>query len=236
METLSKNKIKWARSLRLKKNRDKEGCFIVEGQKMVLEIKQNHPELIEFICTTEPIENLDFFSISEHDMKSLTSFSTPSSYLAVVKKPEFDGMPSNLTLVVDGVQDPGNLGTIIRTADWFGVNNIVCSNETTDAYNTKTIQATMGSIFHVKIVYTDLVDYLNTVNIPVYGALMDGVDLNKTEIPDKAILIVGNEGNGITAKVIEQINHPIHITGKGKAESLNVAVATGILLAAFSGS
>jgi TrmH family RNA methyltransferase len=154
--------------------------------------------------------------------------------MAVVKQPQFDAPPSNWILAVDGVQDPGNLGTIIRTADWFGINTIVCSHETVDCFNPKVIQSTMGSIFRVHLDYTNLEEFLNQSELPIFGALMEGESVFNSSIPESGILVMGNEGNGISENLLPLINHPIHIPGRGQAESLNVAVATGILLGQLS--
>jgi len=232
MDALSKNKIKWIRSLRLKKNRDAEGLFIVEGTKMVQEILNGDIAEIEYLVTTD--ESFDSQMIAlltdASTMKSISGLSTPGSLLAVVRKPEFQIESISWTLALDGVQDPGNMGTIIRTADWFGIKEIVCSHNTVDCFNPKVIQSTMGSIFRVNVKYQDLKEYFDTDSRPVYGALLEGENMNFINSPKEGILLMGNEGNGISSELIDTISHPIHIPGKGAAESLNVAVATGVLL------
>lgn len=232
METLSKNKIKWIRSLRLKKNREKENCFIVEGDKMVQEILQDQAESVICYVSTGPIST----SVRETyvcDSKSMTMISqlkTASHHLVVVKKPEFNSVHPKITLVIDGVQDPGNIGTIIRTADWFGIDNIVCSHETVDIYNSKVVQSTMGSLFRIPITYNDIADYLTNDTRPKYGALLSGSSITTMKFEEKAIIVVGNEGNGISSDIEKLIDKAVLIPGFGKAESLNVSVATGILL------
>lgn len=232
MDALSKNKIKWIRSLRLKKNRDAEGLFVVEGTKIVQEIIANWPSKIECLVTTDtsiPSE-LKQYETDASTMKSLTSLKTPSSALAVVQKPTFTDNDTGWTLALDGIQDPGNLGTIIRTADWFGVSKIICSHNTVDCFNTKVIQSTMGSIFRVPIFYLDLEATLSNSSKTVYGALLEGENMHSFEPSEEGVLLFGNEGNGISTTLIPSISHPVHIPGKGGAESLNVAVAAGILM------
>lgn len=233
MDALSKNKIKWIRSLRLKKNRDAEGLFVVEGTKMVQEILATQLSLVECLVTTD--ESTDSEAVTYltdiATMKSISGLSTPSSLLAVVRKPEFTDSKSSWTLALDGVQDPGNMGTIIRTADWFGITEIVCSQNTVDCFNPKVIQSTMGSIFRVRVKYEKLADYLDADDRPVFGALLEGENMHSVEAPERGILLMGNEGNGISESLVNSITHPIHIPGKGGAESLNVSIATGILLA-----
>lgn len=232
MDALSKNKFKWIRSLRLKKNREAEGVFIVEGTKMVQEILTNANADIQCLVTTDAhIEpRADLYVTDAASMKSLSGLSTPSSLLAVVRQPAFSELSSNWTLALDGIQDPGNMGTIIRTADWFGIQEIVCSLNTVDCFNPKVVQATMGSIFRVNVRYQHLETYLTSESRPVFGALLEGENMHSIQLPEKGILLMGNEGKGISEALLETISHPIHIPGRGGAESLNVSVATGILL------
>lgn len=233
MEKLSKNKIKWIRSLRLKKNRDLESIFVVEGDKMVKEIIAQWSDQIVCLCTIDESFKSSFetYYVDEQTMKELSTLYTSSNLLAVVKKPNYEEKEASFILAIDGVQDPGNFGTIIRTADWFGVDQIVCSRETVDVFNSKVIQSSMGSLFRIPVVYTDLSDYLAETKLPIYGALLDGKNMYETELSSKCITLMGNEGNGISKELHTFITHPILIPGKGKAESLNVAVATGIILA-----
>ncbi|MFT5859046.1 MAG: TrmH family RNA methyltransferase [Flavobacteriaceae bacterium] len=234
VEPLSKNKIKLIRSLRLKKNRDSEGLFMVEGEKMVSEIIRENPASIEFICTSE--SNAIFnraYHTDERSMKEISNLSTPPSLIAIVRKTEINESAGSFILALDGIQDPGNMGTIIRTADWFGVDRIICSKETVDCYNSKVIQASMGSIFRVPVDYVDLNAYLKDTELPVFGALLDGEDLYKTTIQQSAIILIGNEGNGISDQLRAHVDRPILIPNYGKGESLNASIATGILLAEF---
>lgn len=234
MENLSKNKIKLIRSLRLKKNRDAEQLFIVEGEKIIDELIANSPEMIEFICTTQPSFSFDRCYLTDaRGMKEISQLTTPGEVLAVVRFLPDSDQKSDLVLVLDGIQDPGNLGTIIRTADWFGISKIVCSHDTVDCYNPKVVQATMGSLFRISIEYKDLSAYLSKTELPIYGALLDGVDLYATPLEKKAVLVIGNEGKGISDEVRPLVTKPIFIPKYGEAESLNAAMATGIILAEY---
>ena len=236
MDALSKNKIKWIRSLRLKKNRDAEALFIVEGTKMVQEILDGDFAHVECLVTTD--ESFDSMSLAFHTdvstMKSISGLSTPGTLLAVIRKPELKTEEVGWTLALDGVQDPGNMGTIIRTADWFGIKEIICSQNTVDCFNPKVIQSTMGSIFRVNVRYENLEEYFDKESRPIYGALLEGENMHTITPPKEGILLMGNEGSGISSELIAAISHPIHSPGSGGAESLNVAVATGILLSKLS--
>ncbi len=234
MEPLSKNKVKLIRSLRLKKNRDSEGLFVVEGDKMVREIISTRSDLIEFICTTTDEDfELKTYHTDYRTIKDLSTLSSPSPLLAIVKRIDLPESSDGLILALDGIQDPGNMGTIIRTADWFGVNQIICSKGTVDCYNPKVIQATMGSIFRMRIDYLNLKDYFNKTQLPIYGALLNGENMYETTLAKDAILLIGNEGSGISNELTPSINHPILIPQHGQAESLNASIATAIILAEF---
>lgn len=235
VETLSKNKIKWIKSLHLKKNRDNEGIFIVEGDKMVSELIEFWSEYIDFICTSDCNFrfNGQLFITDEKTIKEIGSLKTPNKFLAVVKKPNLKPKKEKFILALDGIQDPGNFGTIIRTADWFNVDLIVCSKGTVDVYNSKVVQSSMGSIYRVPILYVDLASYLKSSKLPIYGALLEGQNVYKESLPNEAVLIMGNEGYGISDEIQKLIQHKIHIPRFGNAESLNVSVATGILLSEF---
>ena len=240
MSGLSKNKIKWIRSLHLKKNRDEFGLFLVEGEKMVTEALREFPEIIEEVYTSAPLETFDYRGavelISDAELSQLSTLKTPNKTLAVLRKPaKVDtNLSDGLILVLDGVQDPGNMGTILRTADWFGVKMIVCSEDTADIYNPKVIQASMGSMLRMDVKYTVLDTFLSSCQLPIYGALLEGKNVYNSALVRNAVLVMGNEGKGIRPNIQAYINSPIHIPGFGKAESLNVAVATGILLSEFA--
>lgn len=220
----------------MKKNRDKERLFIVEGEKMVFELLKHWSSSIVCICTTE--EELDYsgelFIIDEQVLKEISSLKTPNKYLAVVKIPKLSNDKAEFILAVDGVQDPGNMGTILRTADWFKIDRVICSKETVDIFNPKVIQSSMGSLFRTPVDYLDLNDFVTQSKLPVYGALLEGKNIYTQQLMRKGIIIVGNEGNGITHQLKELIQHPLHIPRLGGAESLNVSIATGIILSEFS--
>lgn len=234
MENLSKNKIKLIRSLRLKKNRDAERLFVVEGEKIINELLTEQANSLEFICSTDNQFNFErSYFTDERTMKEISSLKTPGSLLAIVRFPEKKAGESDLILALDGIQDPGNLGTIIRTAEWFGITSIVCSIDTVDCFNSKVVQATMGSLFRMSIEYTDLAEYLSKTGLPIYGALLDGVDMYTTPLEKRGVLVIGNEGKGISDAIKSFVTKPIFIPKYGEAESLNAAMATGIILAEY---
>lgn len=238
MEKISLQKIKWLRSLRNKKIRDNLSAFVLEGEKIVKELVEQFPEKISFILASEDIyiemglnrfDNAFVGSISEFE--KVTSLNSAPKVIAVASKlDEKEIKTDQRILVLDGIQDPGNLGTIIRTADWFGFDQVVCSENTVDLYNQKVIQASMGSIFRVNVVYRNLPDFLRNLNCPIYGALLQGEDLNSFNSSEILVLVLGSEGKGISNEVLPLVSNPISIIGSGNAESLNVGIATGIFL------
>lgn len=235
-EHLSKTQIKWVRSLQQKKNRDAEGVFVAEGAKCVNDLRKT----FELVLLATP-ENA-----SSVEIEQMSSLRTPQGVIGVFRKP--DPKPcslfnSHLLLALDGVQDPGNLGTIIRTCDWFGIRNILCSRDTTDCYNPKVVQATMGALARVQLHYLDLKEWLlqaHEAGMPIYGTLLEGKNMYEAGAiadKDKGVIIMGNEGNGITPAIRELITHPIRIpsypANAETSESLNVGIATAIVLAEF---
>lgn len=235
MESLSKNKIKWIRSLRLKKNRDTEGLFIIEGEKMVLELIDLWPENISFICTVNPklsVKYLTYYT-NEKTMKQISSLTTPNKLLAVVKKPIPEKKEESFIVMLDDIQDPGNMGTILRTCDWFNVDKIVCSKNTVDIFNTKVIQSSMGSIFRIPVEYCNLSTYLELTTLTIYGALLEGENIYNKKLEREGIIVMGNEGKGISKEIQSYITKTILIPKFGGAESLNVSIATGIILSEF---
>lgn len=239
MEKISKNKIKFLRSLGLKKNRLKENLFLVEGEKIVQEALQYSRQEIQEIYV-EKGSDLNWlndfgnvFEMTSTEASQISSFKSPNKCIALLKYPNVESKNKDFTLVLDQVQDPGNMGTIIRLADWFGVDDIVCSKDTADYLNPKVIQATMGSLFRTQVRYVDLNEYLSQDKRPIYGALLDGENVYNKDLPKKAILVMGNEGNGISTEIQELISDKVLIPRFGQAESLNVANATGILLSEF---
>lgn len=246
METISIQKIKWIKSLHLKKNREKENLFLVEGEKIVNELIQNFPELIRLIvCKSsfaeksvelKAIRKEYVFQANTEEMERISTLNTASTVLAVVEKFQTKAInASKSLLLLDGIQDPGNLGTIIRTADWFGIDQILCSPTTVDLYNSKTLQATMGSFLRVNVHYEDLKPFLIENQEKVYAALMDGIPYQQIPKENVKMILLGNEGKGISPELLPLLKNPLTIPGKGQAESLNVGIACGILLSYFCG-
>jgi TrmH family RNA methyltransferase len=237
---VSKNQIKRITSLHQKKFRNEHQLFIAEGFKVIEELFFSQYEIHEFYTTDITLKLSDKVKpilISKEELKKMSCLKTPNTCLAVFKitapKPiKYEG----LILVLDDVRDPGNLGTIIRMCDWFGVEQLICSEETADVYNPKVIQATMGSIGRVNVIYTSLEHFLKKTNQPIYGAFMDGDVVYETQLPSDAVLIMGNEADGVSASVEALIPKKLSIPRFGKlqkTESLNVATATAILLSEF---
>ena len=239
MTGISANKIKWIRSLHQKKHRDELGLFLIEGEKLVQEALYFLPHAVQFVAHTDEFElkstSIESTLVSPAELTRISSLKSPNKVLAVVKKSNEQKAinSSGLTLVLDGIQDPGNFGTILRIADWFGINDLVCSNDTVEIYNPKVVQSSMGAIYRVNVHYKKLSDWLKSESRPIYGALLQGKNAYKEELMEDAILIMGNEGRGISKDLIPFISHPLTIPAFGQAESLNVAVATGILVSEF---
>lgn len=235
---LSKNQIKLIAQLKQKKYRIQQGFFVVEGLKTIQELLQSNLKL-HALYTTESF-NIDAkheVLISERELKRISFLSTPNKALAIFEIPKPKPVNINgLIVALDAIRDPGNLGTIIRLCDWFGIKDLVCSKETVDCFNPKVVQATMGSITRVNINYVDLVDFLKETDLPVFGAFMDGETIYTKQLPEKGVLVMGNEANGISKPVETLINEKISIPRFGDlqvTESLNVATATAILLSEF---
>lgn len=233
---ITKNQIKFIKSLSLKKNRIKEQLFVAEGEKIVSELLRSDFEIKNIYATKEwKVNNDNITQISNAELQRISNLKSPNKVLVVVqfknhKIIKHDG----ITLVLDEINDPGNLGTIIRMCDWFGVKQIICSKNTVDIFNPKVVQSAMGSVFRVNVNYTDLENYLSDIKTPIYGAFMHGKNLKELKIPKSAHLVMGNEANGISAEINKLITDKVAIKNIGKsAESLNVAVATSILLHVF---
>lgn len=244
---ISKNKIKYIRSLELKKNRNKEGKFVAEGFKVVDDLLALQPaDLIaatgewlrgkHFGAETEVIE------VTDEELKKVSFLQHPQQVLAVFKQTtsgDYSINTSELSLALDGVQDPGNLGTIIRIADWFGITHIYCSQDTADVYNPKVVQATMGSIARVKVEYGDLLGLVESLpaDVPVYGTLLDGDNIYQQKLENHGLIVMGNEGKGISPALAKKVNHKLLIPnfpeGRATADSLNVAIATAITCSEF---
>ena len=236
--SLSKNHLKLITSLSQKKYRHKYKLFVVEGMKVVQEFLNSSYELEILFSTESSFSYLDnFIEVSEQELKKISSLKTPNKVVALFKIPvEKNSNSSGLIVALDAINDPGNLGTIIRLCDWFGVDKLLCSKETVDCYNTKVVQSSMGSLTRVAISYIDLKEYLLSVSIPIFIADMDGDNVYEMKPPTSAVLVMGNEANGISNSIKEIVSTKITIPRYGNSqltESLNVATATAILLSEF---
>ena len=233
---LSKNELKYIQSLCQKKQRSAERLFLAEGVKLAGELLESRYPVKNIYAVEEweaPVTHIPITRISAVELEKISVLQTPNQVLLIAEQQEPGGEPelkNHFTLVLDGIQDPGNLGTIIRIADWFGIDQIIASKDTVELYNPKVIQSTMGSFLRVKIWYRDLETILAKKEVPVYGALLNGESMYTTASPKEGILVIGNESKGIRETILPLINHAITIPRTGKAESLNAAVATGILL------
>ena len=235
---LSNNHQKLITSLSQKKYRQKHQLFIAEGVKVVRELLKSSFELEIIFSTDHEFSSLDcFVKVSDQELKKISSLKTPNKVLALFKIPSQKKINSSgLIVALDTVNDPGNLGTIIRLCDWFGVEQLVCSKDTVDCYNSKVVQATMGSLTRVSISYLNLPEYLQTVSLPIFIADMDGVNIHKAKLPASAVLVMGNEANGVSETLKQLVSNKISIPRYGNSnqvESLNVATATAVLLNEF---
>ena len=262
---ISKNKIKYIRSLELKKNRNKEGKFVAEGFKVVDDLLALQPaDLI--VATSEWLKGkhlaaqTEVIEVTEEELKKVSFLQHPQQVLAVFRQDTgCNKQDSNnsqeeaeeknfgfskintqeLSLALDGVQDPGNLGTIIRIADWFGITHIYCSQDTADVYNPKVVQATMGSIARVKVEYGNLLALVESLpaDVPVYGTLLDGDNIYQQQLENRGLIVMGNEGKGISPALAKKVNRRLLIPnfpeGRATADSLNVAIATAITCSEF---
>lgn len=237
---VSKNQLKFISSLHLKKNRIANHLFLAEGVKVIQELLNSNFEL-DHLYTTEPLFEEVHTSlkslISESDLKKISALTTPNNCLAVFKIPASTAIINKgLILALDDIRDPGNLGTILRLCDWFGISQVVCSEQTVDLYNPKVVQATMGSISRVNVSYVNLKSYLQNSSMPIFGTFMDGSNIYKESLPNDAIVIMGNEANGISPEIENSIKNRLTIPRFGdlqRTESLNVATATAIILSEF---
>ncbi len=231
-----KSQLKYIKSLQQKKYRSSHKRFVAEGIKTVSELLNSGCKAETLMTTEESLSEISGQTtqlISRQQMGVISALKNPSTVLGVFEIPEQVNIAfTDWVLALDSIRDPGNLGTIIRLCDWFGISHLICSQDTVDAYNPKVLQATMGSIARVNLVYTDLPEVLASAPIPVYGAFMDGESVYETELPQKGILVLGNEARGISSEVGKVIRKKIGIPqfGQATAESLNVATATAILL------
>lgn len=238
---LVKSQVKYIQSLSQKKSRDQEGVFIAEGPKIINELLsrpnirlQQLYAVPEWISQQGQMQAGSVIEITAQELERLTQLQTPNQVIGIFKKPEFPEITNyheRLTLMLDTIQDPGNMGTIIRCADWFGIDTIVCSRDSADNFNPKVVQSTMGSISRVRVVYEDLIAFMQqNAAIPAYAATLHGVNLHDLPPIKEGILVIGNESKGIGEELLKHCRHKITIPRKGHAESLNAAVATGIIL------
>lgn len=242
---ISKNKLKWVNSLQRKKIRDREDVFIAEGHKVVGDLLQGGYECVWKAEVGKASDNGEV--VTDDDLRRLSLLETPQDVFAVLRQKHYDWdesvLETGLCLALDGVQNPGNVGTILRIADWFGVEHVLCSHGCADVYNPKTVQATMGALAHVKVHYVDLPAVLKSVrehsDVPVLGTFLDGKSIYATEsLPEsvgRGIIVMGNEGNGISSEVGELVTHrlliPNYPEGRATTDSLNVAIATAVVCA-----
>lgn len=237
---LNKRTIQFLKSLKDKSIRNSEGYFLAEGSKTVAEILASNLQIEAIFATSDWCNifpkyknNTKLFLCTQKEIEQISSLKSTRDVVIQVKIPHkkliTSNLNENLTLVLDEIQDPGNLGTMIRIADWYGIKNIICSLNSVDCYNNKCIQATMGSIARVEVFYCDLIPFLENNTLPVYGAFMDGENITTTKIEKNALVIIGNEGKGINPNLHQFITKKISIKRFGQAESLNAAIATAII-------
>ncbi|WP_426668324.1 TrmH family RNA methyltransferase [Mucilaginibacter sp. McL0603] len=237
---LSKSQINLLKSLQHKKFRREHGLFLVEGHKSIAEFI-NSAYQIEAVYHTNAFspkvlklsQKINLCEISVTDLEKISSLKTPQEVIVLLKIPQWpvlkhEQLKGKFSLVLDGIQDPGNLGTIIRIADWFGIENIICSDDTVDVYNPKVVQACMGSLSRVKVHYTSLIGLLGQIKLPIFGALLDGEDIYNTNFGSDGLVVMGNEGNGMRPEIQKLVNKAVTIPRIGGAESLNVAIATAL--------
>lgn len=238
---LSKNQIKIITSLSQKKYRKQHQLFIAEGKKVIEELLPNF-DLEWLFCVGDlNFKNVDknkVYQVTDTEIKKISVLTTATNCLAVFRIPEEreNKELKGLIVALDDIRDPGNLGTIIRLCDWFGIETLLCSEETVDVYNPKVVQATMGSISRVNVIYGNIVEILKTTSLTVFGTFMDGENIYKKELPKEGIIVMGNEANGISAEIEKIVKNKISIPRFGKlqeTESLNVATATAIILSEF---
>lgn len=245
--SLSKNRIKYIRSLELKKHRKEEQVFIAEGTKLVLDLMEVF-DCVTLLCTPDWIKKNastkanEIIEVTEDDLNKISQLKTAQQVFAIFKQPHYeldtDVLKRELCIGLDDIQDPGNLGTIIRLADWFGIENIFCSLNTVEVYNPKVIQATMGAVARVKIHYLALEQLLeNNKEIPIYGTFLEGDNIYQEKLSDNGLILMGNEGNGISDELQKMVSKKLFIpnypTSRQTSESLNVATATAIVCAEF---
>jgi TrmH family RNA methyltransferase len=236
---LSKAKIKFIKSLQIKKYRKQEQCFIVEGAKSVQELLHSDFEVVtllgtsEFLSSVNPAKHVEVIEVSVKELSGLGEFQSNDATMAVARQKPNEFLPieaGEFALMLDDIRDPGNLGTIIRTADWFGITKIIASTETADLYNPKVISATMGSFTRIRMYYTPLTEYLQRFTLPVFGTYLSGTTLRQVDFGKGGLILIGNESRGIHPELEKFVTQKVTIPKFGNAESLNAAIATGIIL------
>ncbi len=241
---ITKAEIQLVRSLADKRNRDREGLFVAEGEKLIAEICSSHLRIRRIYATAGLFSGPEVVSVNEKELERLSLLKTANNSVAVVEIPhhklQIEDLKGSLVLALDEVQNPGNLGTIIRLADWFGIRDILCSPTSADCFNPKVVQATMGAILRVRIHYVDLPRMLEEAcraGMPIYGTFLEGENLYHSELTDSGIILMGNEGRGVSSACAEAVSHKLYIppypADSPTSESLNVAMATGIVCAEF---
>lgn len=239
---LTKAEIKHLQSLKLKKYRQNYDEFIIEGEKLTTEALLGNAEVLLLISNAGWIKehkatipaHIPQHEVLENDLEKISSLSTAPPVMALMKQKkvsihQFENL-NNWIIALDGINDPGNMGTILRTADWFGIDKVICSDDCVELYNPKVVQSTMGAIFRVDVLYTGLETFLKDCKMPVYGAVLEGEDLYTTKFKQPGILVIGSESHGIRPEVLKHCSNLITIPSFGKSESLNAGVATGIIL------
>ncbi len=249
---ISRNQIKHITSLKHKKFRDENNSFIVEGDKMVRELVDSEFKIELIFATKEWINTCDFntitkksgeiIEVSNKELERISLLKTPNKVLAVAKKHassyNINDISKQLTIVLENIQDPGNLGTILRTADWFGIKSVFCSSGSADIFNHKTVQASMGAIFRINVHYVDLTNFVYLLSkkntISVFGTFLDGNNIYKQNLPDKGMIVFGNESKGISVELSKLIENKLNIPSfSPEAESLNIASAVAIVCSEF---
>lgn len=241
---MTKAEIQLIRSLADKRGRTEHGLFVAEGEKLIGEIRASHLRIRKIFALEGIFDGAEVETVSPHDMERLSLLKTAGNSLALVEIPyhklELRHLGDRLTLALDDVQNPGNLGTIIRLADWYGISDVICSPSTADCFNPKVVQATMGAILRVRVHYTPLAPFLREAaagGIPIYGTFLEGTNIYRTELTPTGIIVMGNEGRGVTPEVAATVTHKLFIppypADRRTTESLNVAMATGIVCSEF---
>lgn len=236
---ITKETVKQVRQLHQKKFRTAEHLFIIEGIKMLEEALRFNPECIQAIYVSEKLElpfvvpNEKLTVVTDKVLRQLSTLKNPQGIVAVCRQFNAEIDQKTFSIALDRIQDPGNMGTILRLAAWFGVKQIIASPDSVDQFNPKVVQASMGAIFNVSVIYTDLKEFLSQCDVPVYGALLSGENVYTQKLKPEGIILMGNEGNGISDALLPFITSPLHIPKFGEGESLNVAMATGVFLSEF---